>query len=115
MTEVAAATRTATDAQTAEDVARLGRWLDDHPADLDTVAPARARPVIGVLTYDHPQHALSSSDLGDHGQTVAVLGHLARRRGLSLHAADADLQEALDTLRADVPAGSVLDTPADLL
>ncbi len=102
----------ATDAQTAEDVARLGRWLDDHPTDLDTVAPTRSRPVIGVLTYDHPQQARSSSDLGDHGQTVAVLSHLARRRGLSLHAADADLQEALDTLRADVPAGSVLDTPA---
>ncbi len=90
---------------------RLQHWLDTRPAELDTIAAPRQRPVIGVLRYDSPDPSAPPATLDDHGQTLAVLGHLLRRRGLRLHAEDADLQDALDELRAGVPAERVLDVP----
>jgi lipopolysaccharide biosynthesis glycosyltransferase len=94
-----------------EEFQRLQHWLDTRPAELDALAPEPARPVLGIMQYDHPHFLRESINLGDYTQTVALLGHLLRRRGLRLHAADGDLQEALDTLRAGIPADLTLDTP----
>jgi lipopolysaccharide biosynthesis glycosyltransferase len=91
------------DDATAAEVARLADWLDTHAPELDTVAPARTRPVVGVLHFQHPSWALSSDDLGDYTQSLAALGHLLRRPGVRLHA-DGELQKTLDALAAELPA-----------
>ncbi|SFD71847.1 glycosyltransferase [Streptomyces aidingensis] len=96
----------------ARDIARLGEWLRERPEELDTVAPPRTRPAIGLIHYGHPHHELESSDIGDYTQTVAVLGHLLRRNGLTLHTDDTGLAGALDTLRACIPPEIRLDRPA---
>jgi lipopolysaccharide biosynthesis glycosyltransferase len=90
------------DDATAAEVARLTDWLDTHAPELDTVAPARTRPVIGVLHFQQPRWALSSDDLGDYTQSLAALGHLLRRPDVRLYADD-DLQKTLDVLVGDLP------------
>jgi lipopolysaccharide biosynthesis glycosyltransferase len=97
---------------TKKDVERLQQWLDEHPAELDTPAPPRQRPALGLIHYDHPHYERSSSNIGDYTQTVAVLGHVLRRRGLTLHIEDAELEGALDTLRSAISPDLMLDTPA---
>ncbi|MGY2129851.1 glycosyltransferase [Blastococcus sp. SYSU DS0617] len=99
------------DEAAARSAERLQHWLDTHPAELDSIAPARPRPVIGVLRYDSPDPSLPAATPADHGRTVAVLGHVLRRRGLRLHAEDPDLQDALDELRAGIAAERLLDVP----
>jgi lipopolysaccharide biosynthesis glycosyltransferase len=96
----------------AKDVERLGHWLREHPEELDVVAPPRTRPALGLIHYDHPHYERSSSNLGDYTQTVAVLGHLLRRTGLDLHSEDAELGQALDTLRDAIAPDLRLDRPA---
>jgi lipopolysaccharide biosynthesis glycosyltransferase len=107
--------RTAADLDdtTAAEVARLADWLDTHAPELDTVAPARPRPVVGVLHFQQPRWSLSSDDLGDYTQSLAALSHLLRRPDVRLHADD-ELQKTLDTLAADLPPQPDGATPTDV-
>src|SRR3712207_1890017 len=93
-----------------KDVARLRRWLEAHPAELDTLAPPRARRMLGLIHYDHPHYERSSSNIGDYTQTVALLGHVLRRRGLTVHTDDAELESALGTLRGAIAPELQLET-----
>lgn len=99
------------DAAAARSAERLRHWLDTHPAEPDSIAPSRQRPVIGVLRFDSPDPSLPAATPADHGRTVAVLGHVLRRRGLRLHAEDPDLQAALDGLRTGIAPEHLLDAP----
>jgi lipopolysaccharide biosynthesis glycosyltransferase len=86
----------------AAEAARLTDWLDSHAPELDTVAPARTRPVFGVLHFQQPRWTLSSNDVADYVQSLAAIGALLRRPGVRMHADD-ELQKTLDTLRAEPP------------
>jgi lipopolysaccharide biosynthesis glycosyltransferase len=94
-----------------KDVARLRHWLDEHPAELDTLAPPRPRRMLGLIHYDHPHYERSSSNIGDYTQTVALLGHVLRRRGLTVHTEDPELEAALGTLRDSIAPELQLATP----
>ncbi len=54
-------------------VGLLDGWLADHPVDV----PEESVP-IGIIDYSSPDHVLTSGNLGDYVQTLALLGNLAR-------------------------------------
>ena len=51
----------------------IERWLDDRPARV----PSDAIP-IGIIDYQTPDHVLTSGNLGDYVQTLALVGNLVR-------------------------------------
>ena len=52
---------------------RLEEWLSDR----EVLVPDGAVP-IGIIDYSSPDHVLTSGNLGDYVQTLALLGNLAR-------------------------------------
>lgn len=86
-------------------LANLRRWLEPE----DRPVPA-GRIVLGVLDHHQPDLDRSSHHLGDHVQTLAALGNLARFAGVRFHGADGlgelvtDLQQRVrPALRIDGP------------
>jgi hypothetical protein len=73
----------------------LAPWL---AADPDAPAPSPGRPVLAVMDYGHPEADRASANLGDHIQSIASLGHVARHRGVRLHGRP-ELTGLLATLR----------------
>ena len=64
------------------------------PAPEDTVSFA-------VMDYGHPGRNRASANIGDHVQSLASLGHVARQQGLT-YEGDADLVELLEQLSSRV-------------
>ncbi len=64
------------DERRAHVVGLLDGWLSDRAVDV----PDGSVP-IGIIDYSSPDHVLTSGNLGDYVQTLALLGHLARLGG----------------------------------
>jgi lipopolysaccharide biosynthesis glycosyltransferase len=68
----------------AEVLAGLRRWT--HPQPLDP--PAAGEISIGVMDYHQPDFDRASRNVGDYVQTLAMLGNLARFRGVAFSGQD---------------------------
>ena len=93
----------------------IERRLEPRPVPV----PAGSVPV-GILTYQTPDHALTSGNVGDYIQTLAMIGNLARHGGVAysgdegLGALMADLQARVrPDLRLPDVTGSVHLVPVD--
>lgn len=85
----------------------VGRWLRPAPSDLegpsDTEASgASSRLSFAVLDYKLPEHYPTSTNIGDHVQTVAALGHLVRHQGLRFVGEDPALDAVVTELQQRV-------------
>ena len=90
-------------------------WLDRRPTEV----PAGSIPV-AVMGYQTPDHMLTSGNLGDYIQTLALLGNLVRHSNVTFTGDDglgelaAELQERVQPdLRAPDLKGSVHLVPVD--
>ena len=90
-------------------------WLDRRPPEV----PAGAIP-IAVMGYQTPDHMLTSGNLGDYIQTLALLGNLARHSNVTFSGEDGlgvlatELQERVQPdLRVPDVKGSVHLVPVD--
>lgn len=63
----------------------LARWLA-APAPVPDLPAGRIR--LGLFDYYHPELVRAAGNVGDHVQTLALLGNLARFQGLTLHGAE---------------------------
>ena len=93
----------------------IERWLDRRPPEV----PAGAIPV-AVMGYQTPDHQLTSGNLGDYIQTLALLGNLARHSNVTFSGDDGlgelatELQERVQPdLRLPDVKGSVHLVPVD--
>lgn len=90
-----------TDAEILADMEWLDDWFGAAEAARQPVeAPAGTIP-FAVIDYRQPDRGGSSSNLGDHVQTIASLGHVVRHKGISF-AGDQELAAVADLLRARV-------------
>lgn len=92
-----------------DQVAFTREWLaieaDSNAAPDDAIS-------IGIVDYKQPSFATSSSNLGDHVQTLASMGHLVRHANLSF-TGESDLVKLADTLAARVkPERAITDSAA---
>lgn len=85
-------------------IVRLRRWLDRRAAASQAVTLARGEIPIAVYDYRNPDDALTSRTSATAAETLAVLGHLARRTGVAI-VGDEGLPQLVDDLRDQVPAG----------
>ena len=90
-------------------------WLDLRPREV----PAGSIP-IAVMGYQTPDHLLTSGNLGDYIQTLALLGNLARHTDVTFSGDDGlgalatELQERIQPdLRVPDAKGSVHLVPVD--
>lgn len=86
----------------------LARWLDPAPA---VTPPPAGRIRLGLFDYHHPELVRAAGNIGDHVQTLALLGNLARFRGVRLHGAEG-LGEVATALQSRVRPELRLDGPA---
>ncbi|GAA1990981.1 hypothetical protein GCM10009718_30890 [Isoptericola halotolerans] len=82
------------------EIAWLERWRGAGEHE-DAPAPA-GRVAFGVLDYVQPGKGKSSQNIGDHVQTLASMGHLARRTNLRFHSDDPDLADFVSELQGNV-------------
>ena len=75
----------------------IERWLERRPATV----PADAIPV-AVIDYQTPDHVLTSGNVGDYVQTLAMLGNLVRLPNVRFTGEDG-LGEVATELQARVP------------
>lgn len=89
----------------------LRPWVAGNGDSPSTSAPADTVS-FAVVDYGHPGRNRASANIGDHVQSLASLGHLARQQGLS-YEGEADLVELLEQLSARVrPEMAVTDVDA---
>jgi lipopolysaccharide biosynthesis glycosyltransferase len=88
------------------DIAWLREWYGRAGRKPDPVPPGEIP--FAVLDYKQPDRALTSGNLGDPVQTLASLGHLARRRGLSF-TGDADLAAFVTELQSHIKPERVVE------
>lgn len=86
--EILAATPTK-DPEVLDELSWLGLWLAGEPAA--PVVPAKGALTFATIDYKLPERAQASTNIGDHVQSIAALGHLARHQGLRFTGGDADL------------------------
>ena len=93
----------------------IERWLDRSPPEV----PAGAVP-IAVMGYQTPDHMLTSGNLGDYIQTLALLGNVARHSNVTFSGDEGlgelarELQERVQPdLRVPEVQGSVHLVPVD--
>lgn len=101
----------AVDEDLAEQLSWLGRWLGESAASApietaQTLAEAEGsegrRLSFAMLDYKLPEHYQASTNIGDHVQTVAAIGHLVRHQGLRFSGADPDLDRIVTELQQRV-------------
>lgn len=79
---------------------RHADWLRPWMRDGDSPgAPPLGRPAFAIMDYGHPGADRASANIGDHIQSIASLGHLARHGGVRFHG-DGDVVALLDELAA---------------
>lgn len=86
----------------------LESWYGTTAAATRDIAVPRGAVPFAVLDYKQPDEAYASKNLGDHVQTIASLGHLVRRSGVSF-TGDADLVELASSLQRRVKPARVVD------
>jgi lipopolysaccharide biosynthesis glycosyltransferase len=94
------------------DIAWLRNWYGRAGRSADPV-PAGEIP-FAVMDYKQPDRLRSSTNLGDPVQTLASLGHLARRRGLRF-TGDAELAPFVTELQSRVKPERVVEGDAATL
>ncbi len=72
----------------------IGGWVEPREPDV----PAGSIPV-GIIDYWSPDHVLTSGNLGDNVQTLALVGHLARFSDVTFTGADG-LGDAVTEIQA---------------
>ena len=73
-------------------------WIGADPDSPSAPPPPGGRRTVAILDYGHPSRMHSSSNLGDHIQSLAALGHLVRHERVRMHA-EPELLAVLDELR----------------
>jgi hypothetical protein len=86
----------------------LRRWVEDDGASRDRLLPAGQVPV-ALLDYKQPGRAKTSQNIGDHVQSLAALGHLARHRHARFHG-DHELAEFASELQQRVQPDRYIDS-----
>lgn len=115
-TEVAAGTEL--DPDDADELTWLERWLGEwHNASLEhsstePTAPEPGHLSFALLDYKLPERQQASTNIGDHVQTVAAFGHLARHQQLRFTGADRALSGLATELQGRVQPDVRLETAA---
>ncbi|MBA3408266.1 MAG: hypothetical protein H0U06_09465, partial [Solirubrobacterales bacterium] len=77
----------------------LAPWVAADADSPTALPPAGGRRTIAIMDYGHPGVGRASANIGDHIQSIAMLGHLVRHGGVRLHGEPA-LVELLGELKA---------------
>lgn len=86
----------------------LEGWYGTTEAARGEAVAAAGTVPFAVLDYKQPDEAYASKNLGDHVQTIASLGHLVRRRGVSF-TGDDGLAELASSLQERVKPERVVE------
>ncbi|WP_370616483.1 hypothetical protein [Mumia sp. Pv 4-285] len=86
-------------------------WVERDPVSASAPAVAPGTVPFAVLAYGHPGRRRASANIGDHVQSLAVLGHLVRRTKVRFEG-DERLATALTELQGRVPDRLRHDGPA---
>ena len=97
---------TSLDDRRREALARIEGWLAPRPS----AVPAGAVP-IAILGYQTPDHVLTSGNLGDYIQTLAMVANLARFQGVRF-TGDGELGHAATELQGTVRPDLRIAEPA---
>jgi hypothetical protein len=63
----------------------LAPWVAADADSPTAPPPAGGRRCVAIMDYGHPGVDRASANIGDHIQSIAMLGHLVRHSGLRLH------------------------------
>ena len=77
----------------------LAPWVAADADSPTAPPPAGGRRTLAIMDYGHPGVNRASANIGDHIQSIAMLGHLVRHGGVRLHG-DPQLVELLELLGA---------------
>ena len=80
----------------------LRDWVAADPDSPSAPAVPDGHVSFAVMDYGHPGRNRASANIGDHVQSVASLGHLARRQGLRYHGEE-ELVDLLQRFTDRVP------------
>lgn len=86
----------------------LERWID-LARFRSAPPPPEGRISFGMIDYTQPGRAATSCNIGDHIQTLASLGHVARQQKLSFHGPD-DAVDFMTRMQQRVKPELHLDT-----
>ena len=89
----------------------LGEWLRpwlEVPAHQSAEA-TDGSVSLGVMDYSHPDRWNESINVGDHVQTLASIGHIARHSGLEFHGVP-DLVDMMQRFQSQVPERLQIDS-----
>lgn len=94
----------------AAEIRWLRPWIDcEHAATAEP--PPEGQIPFALIDYRQPSRAKTSKNIGDHIQTLAAIGHLARHRNVRLHGPD-ELADFVTQMQRQVRPDRRLDTPA---
>ena len=77
-------------------------WVAAAPDSPSAPAVPEGHISFAIMDYGHPGRSRASANIGDHIQSIASLGHVVRRQGISFHGEE-DLVGLLDRLAERVP------------
>ena len=63
----------------------LAPWIAADANSPTAPPPAGGRRTVAIMDYGHPGMKRASANIGDHIQSIAMLGHLVRHSGVRLH------------------------------
>jgi hypothetical protein len=96
-------------AQAETEIAWLRSWMEREPAAMAPPVPEGHIP-FALINFGQPGRAKASQNIGDHIQTLASLGPLARHQNIRFHAED-DMAAFVTTVQEQINPDYRLDTP----
>ena len=88
----------------------LRPWMAMHPDGRSAPEVPAGSTSFAIMDYGHPGRSRASANIGDHVQSIASLGHLARHTQISYDGPQ-DLIDLMDQLRGRVRPDRALEGP----